>query len=114
MKNTKFKSGDVVAWTWQGWRAVGIISEYGFPEVSIAVDYKQDSNVCKGGLWYADEIHCDEGTVVEPARASECKKLIKAFYEHIMFLEREEAKRWDCFYTSSKWSRLWKAIKNLF
>ena len=82
----------IVAWQYDGWTAIGVLfdsDEY----VSVALNYKMDSNIQEGDLWYSDSIHTDEGTEVRPATDDEIKKLCKALdNHHVAYMYDEETK----------------------
>lgn len=70
---------EIVAWQFDGRTAVGVLNnDYTDNYVSVAVNYFMDSNIEEGDLWYADDIHTDEGTSVRPATDEEIQTLISA------------------------------------
>lgn len=56
-----FKENDIIAWTYNGHRAVGVVesSSKECTRISVAVDYFVDSNVRDGDLWHSDTVYCD-------------------------------------------------------
>lgn len=77
------KFNKIVAWQFDGRTAIGVLNDdYTDNFVSVAVNYFMDSNMQEGWLWYADDIHTDEGTAVRPATDEEIQTLIKALDEH--------------------------------
>lgn len=56
-----FKENDIIAWTYNGHRAVGVVesSSKECTRISVAVDYFMDSNVRDGDLWHSDTVYCD-------------------------------------------------------
>lgn len=73
----------IVAWQYDGRTAIGVLnSDCCDNYVSVAVNYFMDSNMQEGWLWFADNIHTDEGTAVRPATDEEIQILIKALEKH--------------------------------
>ena len=82
----------IVAWQYDGWTAIGVLFDSD-NFVSVALDYKMDSRIEKGDLWYSDSIYKDEGTEVRPATDEEIKKLCKALDDHhVDYMYDEESK----------------------
>lgn len=75
-----FKENDIIAWTYNGHRAVGVVesSSKECTQISVAVDYFMDSNVREGELWYADTVYFDKQGEPSLATKAEMNKLIFA------------------------------------
>lgn len=75
-----FKESDIIAWTYNGHRAVGVVesSSKECTRISVAVDYFMDSNVRDGELWYADTVYFDPQGEPSLATKAEMTKLIFA------------------------------------
>lgn len=75
-----FKKDDIIAWTYNGHRAVGVVesSSKERTQISVAVDYFMDSNVREGELWYADVVYFDTKGEPTLATKAEMTKLIFA------------------------------------
>lgn len=85
------KFNKIVAWQFDGCTAIGVLNnDYTDNFVSVAVNYFMDSNMQEGWLWYADDIHTDEGTAVRPATDEEIQTLIKALDEHNVSYEYDK------------------------
>lgn len=85
----KKRFNEIVAWQYDGRTAIGVLFE-SVDFISVAVNYFMDSNIEEGGLWYADSIYKDEGTVVRPATDEEIQILIKALDAHKFVYEYDE------------------------
>lgn len=72
----------VVAWPFSGETVIGVIDSAGY--VVVALNYKMDSNVEKGDLWYADELYTNaedlttDWNLVRPATEAEKTQLLLA------------------------------------
>lgn len=66
----------IVAWQYDGCTAVGVL--YGYKFVSVAVNYRMDSNIEDGDLWFMDNIYTDKGFEIREATDSEIQKLLAA------------------------------------
>ena len=71
----------IVAWQFDGMTAIGVLFDSD-DFISVAVNYKMDSQIEEGDLWYSDAIYKDEGTMVRPATDAEIKTLCKALDDH--------------------------------
>lgn len=78
-RETIFQEGNVVTWQYDGMQAIGIVDGYSY--VSVALNYKMDSNIKEGDLWYYDDIYTDEGSNVRLATMSERLALIMALHK---------------------------------
>lgn len=68
---------EIVAWQYDGCTAIGVL--YDWDEyISVAVNYRMDSNIREGDIWWMDDIHKDEGTEIRPATPAEVQTLINA------------------------------------
>lgn len=106
---------EIVAWQYDGWTAIGVL--YGSNDyISVAVNYRMDSNIRKGDIWWVDGIYKDEGTEVRFANAEEVKQLIDSLdIRGIKY--KFDRKTWtiriyDVYPT--KWMRFKNWIKGLF
>lgn len=73
-----FKENDIIAWTYNGHRAVGVVesSSKECTRISVAVDYFMDSNVRDGDLWHSDTVYCDAMGEPSIATKAEITKLV--------------------------------------
>lgn len=78
-RETIFQEGNVVTWQYDGMQAIGIVDGYSY--ISVALNYKMDSNIKEGDLWYYDDIYTDEGSDVRLATMSERFALIMALHK---------------------------------
>lgn len=82
----------IVAWQFDGMTAIGVLFDSD-DFISVAVNYKMDSQIEEGDLWYSDSIYKDEGTMVRPATDAEIKTLCKALDDHhVAYMYDEKTK----------------------
>lgn len=82
----------IVAWQFDGMTAIGVLFDSD-DFISVAVNYKMDSQIEEGDLWYSDAIYKDEGTKVRPATDAEIKTLCKALDDHhVAYMYDEKTK----------------------
>ena len=82
----------IVAWQFDGTTAIGVLFNSD-DFISVAVNYKMDSQIEEGDLWYSDAIYKDEGTMVRPATDAEIKTLCKALDDHhVAYMYDEKTK----------------------
>lgn len=82
----------IVAWQFDGMTAIGVLFDSD-DYISVAVNYKMDSQIKEGDLWYSDVIYKDEGTMVRPATDAEIKTLCKALDDHhVAYMYDEKTK----------------------
>lgn len=67
----------IVAWQYDGRTAIGVLYDWN-DYVSVAVNYRMDSHIEEGDLWFMDDIHKDEGSEVRLATDSEIQRLLLA------------------------------------
>lgn len=67
----------VVAWQYNECTAIGVLYEF-HNYISVAVNYRMDSNIEEGDLWLCDEIHTDDGAKIRYATDEEIQTLINA------------------------------------
>ena len=81
MKKQSKLNSRIVSWPFAGVTATGAIDKRGY--VIVAVNYKMDSNIEEGDLWYADELYTDDipeqdWSKVRYATKEETEKLVNA------------------------------------
>ena len=77
---TLYQDGNVVTWMYEGMQAIGIVD--GNEYISVALNYKRDSRIKDGDLWYYDEIETDEDSEVRLATIHERYALMMALHKN--------------------------------
>lgn len=101
----------IVAWQYDGRTAIGVLHE-AYETISVAVNYRMDSNIKEGDLWYMDSIYKDEGTEIRLATDKEIQTLINALDDWKELYKYDAKTRTIRIY--SVYPTLWMRIKTWF
>ena len=101
----------IVAWQYNECTAIGVLYEFD-SYISVAVNYRMDSNMREYDLWFSDDIHVDKGTKLRYASDREIQMLINALEAHNVPYKYD--KRTRTIRNYSVYPTCWMRIKKWF